>query len=94
MAGANRTDEVRIGINIPTTCLARQEENSTAIHGDCTTLPVDLLRTDGYDRGHTPLVRRRSARPIETVLWLRDVGFAVANRPNSFARVTTWSSAV
>lgn len=82
--GANRTDEVRIGINI-TYNLAwlRQEENQylATPREIAQTLPVDLLRLMGYDRGAYALGYVGDLRdPIETVLpGLGDVGFAVAD---------------
>jgi len=82
--GANRTDEVRIGINI-TYNLAwlRQEENQylATPREIAQTLPVDLLRLMGYDRGAYALGYVGDLRdPIETVLpGFGDVGFAVAN---------------
>ncbi len=82
--GANRTDKVRIGINI-TYNLAwlRQEENqylATPLE-IAQTLPVDLLRLMGYDRGAYALGYVGDLRdPIETVLpGFGDVGFAVAD---------------
>jgi hypothetical protein len=55
--GANRSDQVRIGLNI-TYNLAwlRQEENQYLATPPevARTLPVELLRLMGYDRGRTP----------------------------------------
>lgn len=70
--GANRTDEVRIGINI-TYCLAwlRQEENQylSVPREVAATLPVDLLRLMGYARGAYALGYIDDLRdPIEAVL--------------------------
>lgn len=80
--GANQTDRVRIGLNI-TYNLAwlRQEENqylATPIDV-AKTLPVELLRLMGYERGAYALGYIDDLRdPIEAVLpGFGDVGFAV-----------------
>jgi ectoine hydroxylase-related dioxygenase (phytanoyl-CoA dioxygenase family) len=81
--GANRTDQVRIGLNI-TYNLAwlRQEENQylATPREIAQTLPVELLRLMGYDRGAYSLGYIDDLRdPIEAILpGLGDVGFAVA----------------
>jgi hypothetical protein len=83
--GANRTDQVRIGLNI-TYNLAwlRQEENQylATPRETAQTLPVELLRLMGYDRGAYSLGYIDDLRdPIEAILPGRgDVGLAVANR--------------
>ena len=83
--GANRTDEVRIGLNI-TYNLAwlRQEENQylATPREVAETLPVELLRLMGYDRGAYALGYIDDLRdPIEAILpGFGDVGFAVANK--------------
>ena len=64
--GANQSDQVRIGINI-TYNLAwlRQEENQylATPAAMARTLPVELLRLMGYDRGaYCPRLHRRPAR--------------------------------
>jgi hypothetical protein len=69
--GANRTDEVRIGLNI-TYNLAwlRQEENQylSVPHDVAATLPEDLLRLMGYARGAYALGYIDDLRdPIEAV---------------------------
>jgi hypothetical protein len=83
--GANRTDQVRIGLNI-TYNLAwlRQEENQYLATPPeiAQTLPVELLRLMGYDRGAYSLGYIDDLRdPIEAILpGLGDVGFAVAEK--------------
>ena len=83
--GANRTDQVRIGLNI-TYNLAwlRQEENQylATPREVAETLPVELLRLMGYDRGAYALGYIDDLRdPIEAILpGFGDVGFAVANK--------------
>jgi hypothetical protein len=83
--GANQTDEVRIGLNI-TYNLAwlRQEENQYLATPPeiAQTLPVDLLRLMGYDRGAYALGYIDDLRdPIEAILpGFGDVGFAVADK--------------
>jgi hypothetical protein len=83
--GANRTDQVRIGLNI-TYNLAwlRQEENQylATPREIAETLPVELLRLMGYDRGAYALGYIDDLRdPIEAILpGFGDVGFAVANK--------------
>ena len=69
--GANRSDTARIGLNI-TYNLAwlRQEENQylAVPHDVAATLPVDLLRVMGYDRGAYALGYIDDLRdPIEAV---------------------------
>jgi hypothetical protein len=83
--GENRTDQVRIGLNI-TYNLAwlRQEENqylATPIEV-AQTLPVELLRLMGYARGAYALGYVDDLRdPIEAVLpGYGNVGFAVSNQ--------------
>jgi hypothetical protein len=83
--GENRTDQVRIGLNI-TYNLAwlRQEENqylATPIEV-AQTLPVELLRLMGYTRGAYALGYIDDLRdPIEAVLpGYGNVGFAVSNQ--------------
>jgi hypothetical protein len=83
--GENRTDQVRIGLNI-TYNLAwlRQEENqylATPIEV-AQTLPVELLRLMGYTRGAYALGYIDDLRdPIEAVLpGYGKVGFAVSNQ--------------
>ncbi|HEX3980960.1 MAG TPA: phytanoyl-CoA dioxygenase family protein [Acidimicrobiales bacterium] len=83
--GANRSDQVRIGLNI-TYNLAwlRQEENqylATPLE-IAQTLPVELLRLMGYDRGAYALGYIDDLRdPIEAVLpGFGHVGFAVADK--------------
>jgi hypothetical protein len=83
--GANRTDRVRIGLNI-TYNLAwlRQEENQylATPREMAQTLPVELLRLMGYDRGAYALGYIDDLRdPIEAILpGFGDVGFAVADK--------------
>jgi hypothetical protein len=83
--GANRTDQVRIGLNI-TYNLAwlRQEENQYLATPPelAQTLPVELLRLMGYTRGAYALGYIDDLRdPIEAVLpGFGDVGFAVTNK--------------
>ena len=83
--GANRSDQVRIGLNI-TYNLAwlRQEENQYLATPSeiAQTLPVELLRLMGYDRGAYALGYIDDLRdPIEAVLpGYGDVGFAVADK--------------
>src|ERR1700691_4294677 len=83
--GANRTDQVRIGLNI-TYNLAwlRQEENQYLATPSeiAQTLPVELLRLMGYDRGAYSLGYIDDLRdPIEAILpGFGDVGFAVADK--------------
>jgi hypothetical protein len=83
--GANRTDMVRIGLNI-TYNLAwlRQEENQylATPREIAETLPVELLRLMGYDRGAYSLGYIDDLRdPIEAILpGMGDVGLAVANK--------------
>jgi ectoine hydroxylase-related dioxygenase (phytanoyl-CoA dioxygenase family) len=83
--GANRTDQVRIGLNI-TYNLAwlRQEENQYlgTPREIAQTLPVELLRLMGYDRGAYALGYIDDLRdPIEAILpGSGDVGFAVADK--------------
>jgi ectoine hydroxylase-related dioxygenase (phytanoyl-CoA dioxygenase family) len=83
--GANRTDRVRIGLNI-TYNLAwlRQEENQylATPREIAQTLPVELLRLIGYDRGAYSLGYVDDLRdPIEAILpGFGDVGFAVVER--------------
>ncbi|MDQ1360881.1 MAG: hypothetical protein QOJ44_1258 [Acidimicrobiaceae bacterium] len=83
--GANQTDQVRIGLNI-TYNLAwlRQEENQylATPREVAETLPVELLRLMGYDRGAYALGYIDDLRdPIEAILpGFGDVGFAVANK--------------
>ncbi len=81
--GANRTDQVRIGLNI-TYNLAwlRQEENQylATPREVAKTLPVDLLRLMGYERGAYALGYIDDLRdPIEAILpGIGDVGFGAA----------------
>jgi hypothetical protein len=83
--GANRTDRVRVGLNI-TYNLAwlRQEENQylATPREMAQTLPVELLRLMGYDRGAYALGYIDDLRdPIEAILpGFGDVGFAVADK--------------
>ena len=83
--GANRTDQVRIGLNI-TYNLAwlRQEENQYlgTPREIAQTLPVELLRLMGYARGAYALGYIDDLRdPIEAILpGFGDVGFAVADK--------------
>jgi len=83
--GANRTDHVRIGLNI-TYNLAwlRQEENQylATPREVAQTLPVELLRLMGYDRGAYSLGYIDDLRdPIEAILpGSGDVGFAIADK--------------
>ncbi len=83
--GANRTDRVRIGLNI-TYNLAwlRQEENQYlgTPREIAQTLPVELLRLMGYARGAYALGYIDDLRdPIEAILpGFGDVGFAVADK--------------
>ncbi len=83
--GANRTEEVRIGLNI-TYNLAwlRQEENQylATPREIAQTLPVGLLRLMGYDRGAYSLGYIDDLRdPIEAILpGSGHVGFAVADK--------------
>ncbi|MGA7420581.1 MAG: phytanoyl-CoA dioxygenase family protein [Acidimicrobiales bacterium] len=83
--GANRTDRVRIGLNI-TYNLAwlRQEENQYlgTPREIAQTLPVELLRLMGYTRGAYALGYIDDLRdPIEAILpGFGDVGFAVADK--------------
>lgn len=83
--GANRTDRIRIGLNI-TYNLAwlRQEENQylATPREVAQTLPVDLLRLMGYERGAYALGYIDDLRdPIEAILpGLGDVGFAAAEK--------------
>jgi hypothetical protein len=83
--GANQSEQVRIGLNI-TYNLAwlRQEENQyLATSRDIAeTLPVELLRLMGYDRGAYSLGYIDDLRdPIEAILpGIGDVGMAVADR--------------
>jgi hypothetical protein len=83
--GANRTDQVRIGLNI-TYNLAwlRQEENQylATPREVAQTLPVDLLRLMGYDRGAYSLGYIDDLRdPIEAILpGFGDVGLAVTDK--------------
>jgi hypothetical protein len=83
--GANQTDQVRIGLNI-TYNLAwlRQEENQylATPREIAETLPVELLRLMGYDRGAYALGYIDDLRdPIEAILpGYGDVGFAVADK--------------
>jgi hypothetical protein len=83
--GANRTDRVRIGINI-TYNLAwlRQEENQYLATPPeiAKTLPVELLRLMGYERGAYALGYIDDLRdPIEAVLpGFGDMGFAIAKK--------------
>ena len=83
--GANRTDQVRIGLNI-TYNLAwlRQEENQylATPREIAQTFPVELLRLMGYDRGAYSLGYIDDLRdPIEAILpGFGDVGFAVADK--------------
>jgi len=69
--GANRTDETRIGVNITyNVAWLRQEENQyLSVPKDVAeTLPVDLLRLMGYDRGAYALGYIDDLRdPIEAV---------------------------
>jgi hypothetical protein len=83
--GENRTDQVRIGLNI-TYNLAwlRQEENqylATPVEV-AQTLPIELLRLMGYARGAYALGYIDDLRdPIEAVLpGYGSVGFAVSNK--------------
>jgi Phytanoyl-CoA dioxygenase (PhyH) len=90
--GANRTDQVRLGINI-TYNLAwlRQEENQylATPREIAQTLPVELLRLMGYERGAYSLGYIGDLRdPIEAVRpGFGDVGFAATrtNTPTSSA---------
>jgi hypothetical protein len=83
--GANRTDRVRIGLNI-TYNLAwlRQEENQylATPRQIAQTLPVELLRLMGYERGAYSLGYIDDLRdPIEAILpGFGDVGFAVPDK--------------
>ena len=83
--GANRTDEVRTGINI-TYNLAwlRQEENQylATSREIAQTSPVELLRLMGYERGAYSLGCIDDLRdPIEAVLpGFGGVGLAVADK--------------
>jgi hypothetical protein len=83
--GANRTDQVRVGLNI-TYNLAwlRQEENQYLATPPeiARTLPVELLRLMGYERGAYSLGYIDDLRdPIEAILpGLGDAGFAVADK--------------
>jgi hypothetical protein len=83
--GANRTDQVRIGLNI-TYNLAwlRQEENQYlgTPREIAQTLPVELLRLMGYARGAYALGYIDDLRdPIEAILpGFGDVGFAVTDK--------------
>jgi ectoine hydroxylase-related dioxygenase (phytanoyl-CoA dioxygenase family) len=83
--GANRTDQVRIGLNI-TYNLAwlRQEENQylATPRETARNLPVELLRLMGYDRGAYSLGYIDDLRdPIEAILpGLGDIGLAVADK--------------
>ena len=83
--GANRTDQVRIGLNI-TYNLAwlRQEENQylATPREIAETLPVELLRLMGYARGAYALGYIDDLRdPIEAILpGFGNLGFAVANK--------------
>jgi hypothetical protein len=83
--GANRTDRTRIGLNI-TYNLAwlRQEENQylATPREVAQTLPVDLLRLMGYERGAYALGYIDDLRdPIEALLpGYGDVGFAAATK--------------
>jgi ectoine hydroxylase-related dioxygenase (phytanoyl-CoA dioxygenase family) len=83
--GPNRSDQVRIGLNI-TSNLAwlRQEENQYLATPSeiAQTLPVELLRLMGYDRGAYALGYIDDLRdPIEAILpGYGDVGFAVADK--------------
>jgi hypothetical protein len=83
--GANRTDQVRIGLNITyNVAWLRQEENQylATPREIAQTLPVELLRLMGYDRGAYSLGYIDDLRdPIQAVLpGFGDVGFAVADK--------------
>jgi hypothetical protein len=80
--GANKTTETRIGLNITyNVAWLRQEENQylSVPREVAETLPVDLLRLMGYDRGAYALGYIDDLRdPIEAVLpGIGTVGFAV-----------------
>jgi hypothetical protein len=83
--GANRSDQVRIGLNI-TYNLAwlRQEENQylATPREVAQTLPVELLRLMGYDRGAYSLGYIDDLRdPIHAILpGFGDVGYAVTDK--------------
>jgi hypothetical protein len=82
--GANGTDQVRIGLNITyNVAWLRQEENQylATPREVARTLPVELLRLMGYDRGAYSLGYIDDLRdPIQAVLpGFGDVGFAVAD---------------
>ena len=81
--GANQTDAVRVGLNITyNVAWLRQEENQylSVPREVAQTLPVELLRLMGYDRGAYALGYIDDLRdPIEAVLpGLGTVGFGVA----------------
>jgi ectoine hydroxylase-related dioxygenase (phytanoyl-CoA dioxygenase family) len=83
--GENRTDQVRIGLNITyNVAWLRQEENQylATPREIAQTLPVELLRLMGYDRGAYSLGYIDDLRdPIQAVLpGFGDVGFAVADK--------------
>jgi ectoine hydroxylase-related dioxygenase (phytanoyl-CoA dioxygenase family) len=81
--GANHTDETRVGLNITyNVAWLRQEENQylSVPREIAETLPVELLRLMGYDRGAYALGYIDDLRdPIEAVLpGVGTVGFGVA----------------
>jgi len=83
--GANGTDQVRIGLNITyNVAWLRQEENQylATPREVARTLPVELLRLMGYDRGAYSLGYIDDLRdPIQAVLpGFGDVGFAVGDK--------------
>jgi hypothetical protein len=83
--GANGTDQVRIGLNITyNVAWLRQEENQylATPREVARTLPVELLRLMGYDRGAYSLGYIDDLRdPIEAILpGSGDVGFAIADK--------------
>jgi ectoine hydroxylase-related dioxygenase (phytanoyl-CoA dioxygenase family) len=81
--GANRTDATRIGVNITyNVAWLRQEENQylSVPREVAQTLPTDLLRLMGYDRGAYALGYIDDLRdPIESVRpGVGSVGFGVS----------------
>jgi ectoine hydroxylase-related dioxygenase (phytanoyl-CoA dioxygenase family) len=83
--GANRSEHTRIGLNITyNVAWLRQEENQylSVPREVAATLPIDLLRVMGYDRGAYALGYIDDLRdPIEAVRpGLGSTGFAVSSR--------------
>jgi ectoine hydroxylase-related dioxygenase (phytanoyl-CoA dioxygenase family) len=88
--GANATDTTRVGLNITyNVAWLRQEENQylSVPREVAATLPVDLLRLMGYDRGAYALGYIDDLRdPIEAVrpgTGLLGFGFSSATAPGS-----------